>query len=102
MKSQIIGYGTDGDIGGYQGKYKQDTPTHMNYCECERGKQLKQHTEQAVRKQLRDFIESNNKYSRDSAYSEVPFYVIEERDYLECIAQLTTNPKADIASNQGS
>lgn len=40
VKSQIIGYGTDGDIGGYEGKYKQDTPAQMNYCDCERGKQL--------------------------------------------------------------
>lgn len=40
VKSQIIGYGTDGDIGGYEGKYKRDNPVQMNYCDCERGKQL--------------------------------------------------------------
>lgn len=40
VKSQIIGYGTDGDIGGYEGKYKRDNPVQMNYCDCERGIQL--------------------------------------------------------------
>ncbi|WP_157929162.1 hypothetical protein [Mycobacteroides abscessus] len=40
VKSQIIGYGTDGDIGGYEGKYKRDNQVQMNYCGCERGRQL--------------------------------------------------------------
>ena len=40
LKSQITGYGTDGDIGGYQGHYKKDLPVQMKYCDCERGKQL--------------------------------------------------------------
>lgn len=40
VKSQITGYGTDGDIGGYEGPYKRDTPVQMNFCDCDRGKQL--------------------------------------------------------------
>lgn len=40
VKSQIVGYGTDGDIGGYEGTYKRDTPVQMKYCSCNRGKQL--------------------------------------------------------------
>lgn len=37
---------------------------------------------------LKSFVGGNNKYGRDSAYSEVPFYVIEERDYIERIKEL--------------
>lgn len=37
---------------------------------------------------LKSFVGGNNKYGRDSAYSEVPFYVIEERDYIERIKDL--------------
>lgn len=35
------GYGTDGDIGGYEGliRFKNDV---MRFCTCDRGKQLKQ------------------------------------------------------------
>jgi|ERR1044071_939788 hypothetical protein len=41
FKTQHIGYGTDGDIGGYEGPYKRDMPVGMKLCTCERGKQLK-------------------------------------------------------------
>lgn len=40
VQSQINGYGTDGDIGGYEGKFKQDLPIQVKYCDCSRGKQL--------------------------------------------------------------
>lgn len=40
VKSQVIGYGTDGDIGGFEGKFKQDTPVQMKFCDCDRGQQL--------------------------------------------------------------
>lgn len=40
VKSQQLGYGTDGDIGGFEGKFKVDMPVKMNYCDCERGNQL--------------------------------------------------------------
>ena len=43
VKSQMLGYGTDGDIGGFEGKYKQDTPVQMKFCNCDRGRQLESH-----------------------------------------------------------
>jgi len=40
VKSQINGYGTDGDIGGFEGRIHIDTPVQMKYCDCDRGAQL--------------------------------------------------------------
>lgn len=39
-KTQHTGYGTDGDIGGFEGHYKRDIPIEMKFCSCDRGKQL--------------------------------------------------------------
>jgi len=44
VKSQINGYGTDGDIGGFEGRIHIDMPVQMKYCDCDRGKQLAERT----------------------------------------------------------
>lgn len=43
--------------------------------------------------ELTTFIPSNNKFGRDSAYSDVPFYVVETRTYEERQAELQAQIK---------
>ena len=44
------GYGTDGDIGGYEGRYYR-TFNEMRYCTCDRGKQLERYVTASVNEQ---------------------------------------------------
>lgn len=91
VKSQTTGYGTDGDIGGFEGPIKIDKPIEIKYCDCDRARQLERAVIEARIDEI-NYLDDN--YQEDSQWWERdhPGYstpMIPMEDYIRRRDELT-------------
>lgn len=97
-RSAYSSYGTDGDIGGFEGRYYQPYEKIL-FCKCDRGKQLEAIiTQECTKARLRGYNSGWVKAQRLSAKSSTLNYYASQLDIIsktlrEAASQLTAPPQ---------